>query len=239
MKRQGLDSSGPTNTVMNLEVWIKCNLFTSWTTVSFERRTADLSCRCLFSGYSEVRNATVRGNLTVCATSSFRKAVSWGQFVSMSVRRRITAQCNNCGADTGTDFFAVNDTAQPTSISVQVRKKSVLDITRVSSLSLSLSLQKLFRLQHFLLRKMFGKLLPRYVRKAWQPSYCLLDINRDWIVTSQRDRKKLNVYLYAASVVWWLACWPLVRKFAGPNPAEAVGFFGRQKSSACLPSEGK
>jgi hypothetical protein len=26
---------------------------------------------------------------------------------------------------------------------------------------------------------------------------------------------------------------------AGSNPAEAVGFFGRQRSSACLPSEGK
>jgi hypothetical protein len=31
----------------------------------------------------------------------------------------------------------------------------------------------------------------------------------------------------------------LVPKFAGSNPAEAVGFFGRKKSSACLPSEGK
>jgi hypothetical protein len=28
-----------------------------------------------------------------------------------------------------------------------------------------------------------------------------------------------------ASVVWWLACWPLVPEFAGSNPAEAVGFF--------------
>jgi hypothetical protein len=26
-----------------------------------------------------------------------------------------------------------------------------------------------------------------------------------------------------------VACWPLVPKFAGPNPAEAVGFFGRKK----------
>ena len=29
-----------------------------------------------------------------------------------------------------------------------------------------------------------------------------------------------------ASVVKWLACWPLALKFAGSNPAEAVGFFG-------------
>jgi hypothetical protein len=35
------------------------------------------------------------------------------------------------------------------------------------------------------------------------------------------------------------ACWPLVPKFAGSHPAEAVGFLGRKKSSARLPSEGK
>jgi hypothetical protein len=31
----------------------------------------------------------------------------------------------------------------------------------------------------------------------------------------------------------------LVPKFAGSNPAEAVDFSGRKKSSARLPSEGK
>ena len=36
-----------------------------------------------------------------------------------------------------------------------------------------------------------------------------------------------------------VACWPLVPKFTGSNPAEAVGFLGRKKSSARLPSEGK
>jgi hypothetical protein len=36
-----------------------------------------------------------------------------------------------------------------------------------------------------------------------------------------------------------VACWPLVPKFAGSNPTEAVGFLGRKKSSARLPSEGK
>ena len=35
------------------------------------------------------------------------------------------------------------------------------------------------------------------------------------------------------------ACWPLVPKFAGSNPAEAVGFFRAKKFSARLPSEGK
>ena len=32
---------------------------------------------------------------------------------------------------------------------------------------------------------------------------------------------------------------PLVPKFAGSNPAKAVGFFRVKKSSARLPSEGK
>ena len=36
-----------------------------------------------------------------------------------------------------------------------------------------------------------------------------------------------------------VACWPLVPKFVGSNPAEAFGFLGRKKSSARLPSEGK
>ena len=36
-----------------------------------------------------------------------------------------------------------------------------------------------------------------------------------------------------------VACWPLVPKYAGSNPAEAVGFLGAKKSSARLPSEGK
>ena len=36
-----------------------------------------------------------------------------------------------------------------------------------------------------------------------------------------------------------VAWWPLVPKFAGSNPAEAVGFFRAKKSSARLPSEGK
>ena len=36
-----------------------------------------------------------------------------------------------------------------------------------------------------------------------------------------------------------VACWPLVPKFVGSNPAEAVGFFRAKKSSARLPSEGK
>jgi hypothetical protein len=36
-----------------------------------------------------------------------------------------------------------------------------------------------------------------------------------------------------------VACWPLVPKFSGSNPAESVGFLRAEKSSARLPSEGK
>ena len=36
-----------------------------------------------------------------------------------------------------------------------------------------------------------------------------------------------------------VAGWPLVHKFAGSKPTEAVGFFRAKKSSARLPSEGK
>ena len=36
-----------------------------------------------------------------------------------------------------------------------------------------------------------------------------------------------------------VACWPLVPKFAGSNPAEAVGFLRAKKSSARLLPEGK
>ena len=84
------------------------------------------------------------------------------------VRRQITAQLNNCGADTGTDFFAVNDTAQR--LFLCEFAKTSLDITRVSSLSIN------FRLQHFLLRKMFVKLLPTLCAKGMAtqllPSLC-------------------------------------------------------------------
>ena len=36
-----------------------------------------------------------------------------------------------------------------------------------------------------------------------------------------------------------VVCWPLVPKFTGSNPGEAVGFLRAKKSSARLPSEGK
>jgi hypothetical protein len=42
----------------------------------------------------------------------------------------------------------------------------------------------------------------------------------------------------ATSVVWWLACWPLVPEFAGSNPAEVVGFFSVQEKILSMPSFG-
>jgi hypothetical protein len=45
-------------------------------------------------------------------------------------------------------------------------------------------------------------------------------------VTASRSTKHEGVWgRKTASVVWWLACWPLVPEFAGSIPTEAVGFF--------------
>jgi hypothetical protein len=51
----------------------------------------------------------------------------------------------------------------------------------------------------------------------------------------------IYMYIYSQNGFGGLevACWPLVPKFAGSNPAEAVGFLRAKKSSARLPSEGK
>ena len=41
----------------------------------------------------------------------------------------------------------------------------------------------------------------------------------------------LFMYMYLTRLSFGglgLACWPLVHKFAGSNPAEAVGFLGRK-----------
>ena len=51
--------------------------------------------------------------------------------------------------------------------------------------------------------------------------------------------KYTNIKHYEGFGSLEVACWPLVPKFAGSNPAEAVGFFRAKKFSARLPSEGK
>ena len=60
--------------------------------------------------------------------------------------------------------------------------------------------------------------------------------------------KKISSYIFRF-LFWYytridfggieVAYWPLVPKFAGSNPAEAVGCLRAKKSSARLPSEGK
>jgi len=49
----------------------------------------------------------------------------------------------------------------------------------------------------------------------------------------------IYIYIYIGFGGLEVACWPLALKFAGSNPAEAVGFLRAKKSSARLPSEGK
>ena len=43
---------------------------------------------------------------------------------------------------------------------------------------------------------------------------------------------KSSMYIMRGFGGLGVACWPLVPKFAGSNPAEAVGFLGVKKSSA-------
>ena len=60
-------------------------------------------------------------------------------------------------------------------------------------------------------------------------------------IKNNTDRRENSLTSYFISGFGGLevACWLLVPKFTGSNPAEAVGFFRTKKSSARLPSEGK
>jgi len=53
-------------------------------------------------------------------------------------------------------------------------------------------------------------------------------LHRHWYMYNCKQIRGLGV-----------ACWPLVPKFVGSNPAEAIGILEAKKSSAHLPSEGK
>jgi hypothetical protein len=48
-----------------------------------------------------------------------------------------------------------------------------------------------------------------------------------------------KTYTHSGFGVLEVANWPLIPKFAGSNPAEAVGFFRAKKSPSRTPSEGK
>jgi hypothetical protein len=65
--------------------------------------------------------------------------------------------------------------------------KTILDTAHIFSLSLyKLPFAKFF------VPKDVWKASTTNVRKAWQLSYCLPSANRDWSVTSRRDRKTLQ-----------------------------------------------
>ena len=87
-------------------------------------------------------------------------------------------------------------------------------------------------------------------RESYGPDHSSLsaEAKNRWILylnsLRPQDARNLNLLtcvLYICSSLGGLevACWPFVSKFAGSNPAEAVGFFRAKKSSARLPSEGK
>ena len=73
-----------------------------------------------------------------------------------------------------------------------------------------------------------------YYRNFWDSDSENLDIHESDL--ARICQSKLFVSGFGGLEV---ACWPLVPKFAGSNPAEAVGFFRAKKSSARLLSEGK
>ena len=66
----------------------------------------------------------------------------------------------------------------------------------------------------------------------------------DFLLNGVSMTLPIYIYIYIYIYIFGfgsleVACWPLVPKFAGSNPAEAVGFLRAKKSSARLPSEGK
>ena len=70
----------------------------------------------------------------------------------------------------------------------------------------------------------------------------ICNLQEAFLLSTQHCYQVANISaIYQRQRLRWsrVACWPLVPKFAGSNPAEAVGFLGAKKSSARLPSEGK
>ena len=66
-----------------------------------------------------------------------------------------------------------------------------------------------------------------------QVKYPLLLSDFNEILIFSADFRKTFTHKISGFGGLWVAFWPLVLKFAGSNPAEAVGFLAR------LPSEGK
>jgi hypothetical protein len=66
------------------------------------------------------------------------------------------------------------------------------------------------------------------LKAGWTPEWCTLG-----------DEEEFSAHIKTLNPVTHLKYWVLLPKFAGSNPAEAVGFLRVEKSSECLPSEGK
>jgi hypothetical protein len=62
-----------------------------------------------------------------------------------------------------------------------------------------------------------------------------------WMSSNVQRMVQFRILFFWDMMLKWsrVTCWPLVPKFAGSNPTEAVGFLRAKKSSARLPSEGK
>ena len=45
----------------------------------------------------------------------------------------------------------------------------------------------------------------------------------------QKKQSRLRIHIFKCNSGLGVACWPLVPKFAGSNPAEVIGFLGRKK----------
>ena len=77
---------------------------------------------------------------------------------------------------------------------------------------------------------------------CWPHEYFVEKYDRELPVRYPDIYIYIYIYIYICMVKLiglGVACWPLVPKFAGSNPAEAVGSLRTKKSSARLPSEGK
>jgi hypothetical protein len=79
------------------------------------------------------------------------------------------------------------------------------------------------------------KIGQKYLESFWLRFWRRMEIIR-W---TDRVENKEVTYRVSGFGGLEVACWPLVLKFPGSHPAEAVGFLGRKISSARLPSEGK
>ena len=115
----------------------------------------------------------------------------------------------------------------------QILSKSIFYfITSLDVINLSINIKK--REQRGIIGKGFISLNVEqyFILLPFQNRLCILFIADQWHLAKCKS-------CWSGFGGLGVACWPLVPKFAGSNPAEAVGFLRAKKSSARLPSEGK